>query len=78
MPRVANIADIIKIKTIVSKTTFKDSGKFKRFRNDVSKYNLYMFFSIQQKLGISSEKMLMSAELKVCFTSFIYFVFLFR
>ena len=78
MPRVANIADIIKIKTIVSKTTFQDSGKFKRFRNDVSKYNLYMFFSIQQKLGISSEKMLMSAELKVCFTSFIYFVFFFR
>ena len=78
MPRVANIADIIKIKTIVSKTTFKDSGKFKRFRNDVSKYNLYMFFSIQQKLGISSEKMLMSAELKVCFRSFIYFVFFFR
>ena len=36
------------------------------FRN--WKCNLYLHFFIQQNLSISSEKILMSAELKGCFT----------
>ena len=63
-PRVADFADIIKIATILIKTTFKDSSKVKRIRNCVLKCNLYLYFLIYQKLLISSEKMLMSAELK--------------
>ena len=34
----------------------------------VSKYNLYWHFLIQQNLLISSEKILMSVELKGCVT----------
>ena len=48
------------------KTIIKDSGKVKRIRNSVSKSNLYLYFLMQQNLPISSEKMLMSAELKGC------------
>ena len=52
----------------------KDSRKVKRIRNYVSKSNLYMCFLIQQNLLIFGEKMLMSAELKVCVTWFIHFM----
>ena len=43
-PRVASFAHIIKIATMVIKTTFKDSKKVKRLRNYVLKYNLYLYF----------------------------------
>ena len=33
--RVANIADIIKIVTMFIKTTFKDSNKVRRIRNNI-------------------------------------------
>ena len=67
-PRVANFNDIIKIVTRFIKTTFKDSSKVKSIRNSASKYNLCMYFLIKQKMLISGEKMLMSAELKECVT----------
>ena len=44
--RVANFANIIKIATIIIKTTFKDSNKVKRIRNYALKCNLYLFFLI--------------------------------
>ena len=66
--RLANIADI-KIPTMVTKTTSKDSKKkVKRIRNYVVKCNVYLYFLIKQKLLISGEKMLMSAEFKRCIT----------
>ena len=55
-------------------TTSKNSRKVKINRNYVSKYNLYLHFLIYQNLLISREKMLMSAELQVCVTWFIYFL----
>ena len=55
-------------------TIYKDSRKVKISRNYVSKCNLYLYFLIKQNLLISGEKMLMSAELKVCVTWFIYFL----
>ena len=63
---VANFADIIKVSTMFIKPTFKDSRKVKRIRNYALKRNLYLYFSIKQKLLISGEKMLTSAELKRC------------
>ena len=66
-PGLAIFADIIKIVTIFVKT-IKDLVQFKRIRDYVSKYNLYLY------LLISSEKMQMSPELKGCVTGFIYFL----
>ena len=43
---VAIFADIIKIVTMFIKATLKDSRKVKRIRNDVSKWNLYLYFLI--------------------------------
>ena len=45
-PGVAIFADITKIVTFFIKTIFIDSRKVKRFRNFVSKCNLYMYFLI--------------------------------
>ena len=42
-PRVANLADIIKIEAMFIKTTFKDSNKLKRIRNYVLKCNLCLY-----------------------------------
>ena len=61
-------ADIIKIVTMFIKTIAKDSRKVKRIRIYLSNSNLYMYFMMQQNLLISSEKMLISAELKGCVT----------
>ena len=55
-PRLANLADIIKIATIFIKTTSKDSKKVKRIRYYVLKCNLYLYFLIQLKLLITGEK----------------------
>ena len=65
---VAILADIIKVLTMFIITIYKDSRKVKIIRNYGSKYNLYLYFLINQDLLISSEKMLMSAELKECVT----------
>ena len=43
-PQVVIFADIIKIVTMLIKTITKDSRKFKRIRNYVSKSNLYLYF----------------------------------
>ena len=72
--RVANIADIIKVVTTAFKTTFTNSKKVKSITNNVLKCDLHLYFLIQQKLLIFSEKALISAELKVCVTKFIYFL----
>ena len=42
-PRVANLADIIKIEAMFIKTTFKDSNKLKRIRNYILKCNLCLY-----------------------------------
>ena len=55
-------------------TINKDSRKVKINTKYTSKYNLYLYFLIQQNLLISGEKMLMPAELKGCVTWFIYFL----
>ena len=65
---VANFADIIKIITIFIKIVFEDSKNVKRIRNYVPKCNLYLYFLIYQKLLISGEKMLISAEIRGCVT----------
>ena len=52
----------------------KDSRKFKRIRKYPSNSNLYAYFLTQQNLLISSEQMLMSAELKGCIALFIHFL----
>ena len=67
-PEVTIFAEIIKNVTIFIRTILKYSRKVKRMRNYVSKRNLYLYFLIEQNLLISSEKMLMSAELKGCVT----------
>ena len=66
---VANFADIIKIATILIKTTFKD---LKRIINYVFKCNLCFYF-LKRKLLFSGEIILMSAELKGCVTWYIFF-----
>ena len=43
---VALFADITKIVTMFIKTILKDSRKFRRIRNYVSKWNLYLYFLI--------------------------------
>ena len=67
-PGLANFADIIKILTMLIKVILKDSRKVRRIINYVSKWNLYLYFLIQQNLLISGKKMIMSAELKGCVT----------
>ena len=44
----AIFADIIKIVTMFIKTITKDSRKVKRIRNYISKFNLYLYFLMQQ------------------------------
>ena len=61
-------ADIIKVVTMSIETDLKDLKKVKRIRNYPLQCNLYPYFLIQQNLLISSEKMLMSAEIKGCVT----------
>ena len=56
------------------KIIFKDSRKVTIFINYVPKWNLYLYFLIQQYLLISDEKMVISAELKECVTLFMYFL----
>ena len=53
---------------MIIKTTFKDSKKLERIGNYVLKCNLYLYFLTKQKLLISGEKMLKSAEFKGCVT----------
>ena len=73
-PVVAIFADIIKVLTRFTKKISKDSRKVQRIRNYVSKCNLYLYLLIEQIMLISGEKMLMSAELRVCVTWLIYFL----
>ena len=63
-PGVAIFADTIKIITRFIKKIFKVSGKVKRIRNYVLKSSLYLYYLIYQNLLISSQKMLMSAEIR--------------
>ena len=67
-PGVTNFAYIIKIVTMFIKKILKDSGKVSRIRNYLSKWNLYLYFLIQQNLLISRKKILLSAELNGCVT----------
>ena len=71
---VAIFTDFIKTLTIFFITIFKDSRKVKMNRNYVSKCNLYLYFLIYQNLLIFGEQMLITAELKLCVTWFIYFL----
>ena len=73
-PRVSIFADIIKVVTMFVKAIFSNSKEIRRIKNYVSKCNLYLYFLIQQNLSISGKKMLMSADLKGCLTSFICFL----
>ena len=70
----AIFADIIKIVTMLIKKVFKNPKKVKRIRNYVPTWNLYLFLLIWQNLLFPGENMVMSAELKVCVTGFIYFL----
>ena len=45
-PDVAIFAVIIKIVTMLIKAILKDSRKVRRIRNNVSKWNLYLYFLI--------------------------------
>ena len=53
-------------KCIFSLELFYVSANVKRIRNYGLKCNLYLRFSIQHRLIISGEKMLISAEIKRC------------
>ena len=55
-PGVAIFADIIKIITRFIKKIFKVSGKVKRIRNYVSKWDLCLYFLISQNFLISGKK----------------------
>ena len=71
-PRVVIFANIIKALIMFIKTIFKESKKLKRIGNYVSKCNLenaVLYFLILQNLLISSEEMLMSAD--IVFGSFL-------
>ena len=61
--RAANFANIVKIATMLIKTTSKDSVKVKGIGNYVLKCNVYLRFQILPKLLISGEKILTSPEL---------------
>ena len=67
-PEITIFADIIKTITRYIKQILKDSIKTKGIRNYKLKCNLYLYFLIQQNLLISSEKMLMSAEVRMFVT----------
>ena len=54
---VAIFVDIIKIASIFTKTIVKDSKKFERIRNYVSKWNLYFYFLIQQNFQFPVKKL---------------------
>ena len=54
---VAIFVDIIKIASIFTKTIVKDSKKFERIRNYVSKWNLYFYFLIQQNCQFPVKKL---------------------
>ena len=56
-------SDVIKIATMVIKTTFENSKIIYKIRDYVLKFIVYLYFLI---FCISGEKMLMSAELKRC------------
>ena len=45
-PRVVNFADIIQIATVFIKTTYKDSKKYKRFRNCLKMQSTSVFVNI--------------------------------
>ena len=53
--RVAIFVDIIKTVTMFIKKIFQDSEKVKRIKNNVSKYNLCLYFLVYQKLLISGK-----------------------
>ena len=72
--RVTGFADIIKIEPMFITKTFKDSKKAKRIRISILKFVLYLYFLIQEKLLISGDKMLISAEIKRCVSWFICFL----
>ena len=55
-PRVANIAEIIKIVTVFIKKIIEDSKRVERIRNYIPKCNLYLYFLIYQNLLIFDEK----------------------
>ena len=55
-PKVAIFADIIKIVTILNKAIFKEFFKVKRIYTFAPKWNLYMYFLIQQNLLIVGKK----------------------
>ena len=65
--RLANITDIIKIKTI------KDSKKLKIIWNYVLKCNLYLYFLIFKKSLISDKEIMISAEPRGWVTWYIFF-----
>ena len=65
---VAIFADIIKIMTRFIKKIFKYSRKAERIINYVLKFNLHLYFLIEQDLLISGEKMMMSAKVRRCIT----------
>ena len=63
---IALFADIIKTVTMFVKTILKDSRKVRRIRNHISKWNLYLYFLIEQNLMISSKKADVSRTPGVC------------
>ena len=56
----------LSLKCIFSLELFYVSANVKRIRNYGLKCNIYLHFSIQHRLIISGEKMLISAEIKRC------------
>ena len=69
-PGVTIFADIIKIVTMFIKTIIKDSRKVKRIRNYVSKFNLYLYFLMEQNLLISDD---VSRTQGMCHAVYIFF-----
>ena len=69
-PGVTIFADIIKIATMFIKTIIKDSRKVKRIRYYVSKFNLYLYFLMEQNLLISDD---VSRTQGMCHAVYIFF-----
>ena len=63
-PRVANLANIIKIATMFIKQPLKTQKKLKKWEIMYQNAIYNCIFLIQQKMVISSEEMVKSAELK--------------